>query len=82
MPLARLNGININYQVEGQGEPLVMIMGFTAGRIGLIPQIRFFRKYYRIITFDNRGAGKSGKPPGPYSTMMMAEDTVMLMDWL
>jgi hypothetical protein len=34
MLLARLNGININYQVKGGGEPLVMIMGFTAGRSG------------------------------------------------
>jgi len=82
MPLARLNGINISYQVEGQGEPLVMIMGFTAGRSGLMPQIRFFKKYYRVITFDNRGAGKSDKPPGPYSTRMMADDTVKLMDLL
>jgi len=82
MPLARLNGININYQVEGQGEPLVMIMGFTASRSGLMPQIRFFRRYYRVITFDNRGAGKSDKPPGPYSTRMMADDTVKLMDLL
>jgi pimeloyl-ACP methyl ester carboxylesterase len=82
MPLARLNGINISYQVEGQGEPLVMIMGFTAGRIGWMPQIRFFKKYYRVITFDNRGAGKSDKPPGPYSTRMMADDTVKLMDLL
>jgi pimeloyl-ACP methyl ester carboxylesterase len=82
MPLARLNGININYQVEGEGEPLVMIMGFTAGRIGWMPQIRFFKKYYRVITFDNRGAGKSDKPPGPYSTKMMADDTVKLIDLL
>jgi pimeloyl-ACP methyl ester carboxylesterase len=82
MPLARLNGINISYQVEGQGEHLVMIMGFTAGRSGWMPQIRFFKKYYRVITFDNRGAGKSDKPPGPYSTRMMADDTVKLMDIL
>ena len=82
MPLARLNGINISYQVEGQGEPLVMIMGFTAGRIGWMPQIRFFKMYYRVITFDNRGAGKSDKSPGPYSTRMMADDTVKLMDLL
>jgi len=82
MPLASLNGIHISYQVEGQGEPLVMIMGFTASRIGWIPQRRFFRKYLRIITFDNRGAGKSDKPPGPYSTRMMADDTVKLMDVL
>jgi pimeloyl-ACP methyl ester carboxylesterase len=82
MPLASINGIHISYQVEGEGEPLIMIMGFTASRIGWMPQRRFFRKYFRIITFDNRGAGKSDKPPGPYSTRMMAEDTVKLMDAL
>ena len=82
MPLARLNGISISYQVEGQGEPLVMIMGFTASRIGWMPQRRFFKRYYRVITFDNRGAGKSDKPPVSYSTRMMADDTVKLMDVL
>jgi len=82
MPLANLNGIQISYHVEGKGEPLVMIMGFTASRIGWMPQRPFFRKYFRIITFDNRGAGKSDKPPGPYSTRMMADDTVKLMDAL
>src|SRR4030043_975160 len=82
MPLARLNGININYRAEGQGEPLVIIMGFTAGRSGWMPQIPFFKKYYRVITFDNRGAGKSDKPPGPFSPRMMADDTVRLMDLL
>lgn len=82
MPLAKLDGININYKVEGHGEPLVMIMGFGASRSGWFPQIGFFRKYYRVITFDNRGTGKSDKPPGPYSTRMMADDTVKLMDFL
>jgi pimeloyl-ACP methyl ester carboxylesterase len=82
MPLAKINGIKINYRVAGQGEPLVMIMGFSAGRIGWLPQTGFFKKYYRVITFDNRGAGKSDKPPGPYSTRMMADDTVKLMDHL
>jgi len=82
MPLANLNGINVNYRVEGQGEPLVMIMGFTASRIGWMPQIPFFRKYYQLITFDNRGVGKSDKPPGPYSTRMMADDTIKLMNLL
>jgi pimeloyl-ACP methyl ester carboxylesterase len=82
MPLAKLNGVNINYQVEGQGEPLVMIMGFTASRSGWMRQIPFFKKYYRVITFDNRGVGKSDKPPGPYSTRMMADDTLRLMDLL
>ncbi len=82
MPLAKLNGVNINYQVEGHGEPLVMIMGFSARRSGWIRQIPFFRKYYRVITFDNRGVGKSDKPPGPYSTKIMADDALGLMNLL
>lgn len=82
MPLAKLNGVNINYRVEGQGKPLVMIMGFSATRSGWIRQIPFFKKYYRVATFDNRGAGKSDKPPGAYSTRMMADDTLGLMDLL
>ena len=82
MPLAKVNSINISYQVEGEGDPLVMIMGFAGGRSGWMRQIRFFRKYYRVITFDNRGAGKSDRPPGPYSTRIMADDTVKLMDLL
>jgi len=82
MPLAKLNGINISYKVEEQREPLIMIMGFTATRSGWSSQVPYFRKYYRVITFDNRGVGKSDKPPGPYSTKMMADDTVKLMDYL
>lgn len=82
MPIARLNDININYKEEGSGEPLLMIMGFTAGRNGWISQVPYFKKYYRVITFYNRGVGKSDKPPGPYSTRMMADDTIGLMDYL
>lgn len=82
MPLAKLKSININYKVEGQGEPLLMIMGFTATRSGWAAQASFFKKYYQTVTFDNRGVGKSNKPLGPYSIKMMADDAVELMDFL
>lgn len=82
MPKTEVNGINISYMVEGQGEPLVMIMGFSAPRIGWVLQRRAFRKYFQVITFDSRGVGGSDKPPGPYSMKMMADDTVGLMDHL
>jgi pimeloyl-ACP methyl ester carboxylesterase len=82
MPSARINGINIEYDVAGQGEPLVMIMGMGFGKKGWIMQTRFLKKYFQVITFDNRGAGNSDKPQGPYSTRMMADDTVGLMDHL
>jgi pimeloyl-ACP methyl ester carboxylesterase len=82
MPLAKLEDTNINYRVEGIGDPLVMIMGFSSPMIGWYYQAKFFKKYYRVITFDNRGVGKSDKPQSPYTTRMMADDTIHLMDHL
>jgi len=82
MPIAKLGDIGISYKVEGRGEPLVMITGFSADRSGWTAQVPFFRKYYRTVTFDNRGVGKSDKPQGPYTTKMMADDTIGLMDFL
>jgi pimeloyl-ACP methyl ester carboxylesterase len=80
MPMTKLADIHINYRVKGEGEPLVMIMGFSSSMIGWYYQARFFRRHYRVVTFDNRGVGGSDKPQGPYSTRLMAEDIIRLMD--
>jgi pimeloyl-ACP methyl ester carboxylesterase len=82
MPKAKVNGISINYRVEGQGEPLVMIMGFSGRGGDWRFQTRVFKNYYRVITFDNRGVGKTDKPSGPYTIKMMEDDTIGLMDHL
>jgi len=82
MPMANVNGININYSVWGQGDPLIIIMGLGSAKIRWGFQLGPFRKYYRTITFDNRGVGKSDKPTGPYTTKMMADDVIGLMDHL
>jgi pimeloyl-ACP methyl ester carboxylesterase len=82
MPIAAVNGIEISYKIDGQGYPLVMIMGYSSPRSGWSSQVPFFKKHFQVITFDNRGVGKSIKPAGPYTTRMMANDTVALMDHL
>jgi pimeloyl-ACP methyl ester carboxylesterase len=82
MPMANANGININYRVEGQGEPLIMINGMNEVQSNWRFQTGLFKKYFRTITFDNRGAGKSDKPAGSYTIKMMADDTIGLMDHL
>lgn len=82
MPGVRVNGINIYYRVQGRGEPLVLIMGLGGECGDWFLQARVFKKYYRVITFDNRGVGKSDKPGEPYTVKTMADDTVGLMDYL
>jgi len=82
MPKAKVNGINVDYAVEGKGEPLVMIMGLGGARSSFRSQTGVFKKYYRTVTFDNRGVGKSDKPAGPYTINMMADDTLGLMNHL
>jgi pimeloyl-ACP methyl ester carboxylesterase len=63
MPTAASNGIEIDYESHGQGEPLVLIMGFGAQRImwprELVEQL--VQAGFQVITFDNRDVGKSTK---------------------
>jgi pimeloyl-ACP methyl ester carboxylesterase len=59
-----------------------MIMGLGAAQNNWRFQKGLFKKYYRTITFDNRGVRKSDEPAGPHSTNMMADDTIGLMDHL
>jgi pimeloyl-ACP methyl ester carboxylesterase len=82
MAIAEINGISINYIDEGDGEPLVFIPGL-GGNVDLwIYQTRFFKKHFRTISLDNRGAGLSDKPEGPYSMEMFASDVKGLLDHL
>lgn len=78
-----INGIAIHYRVYGEGEPLLLIIGLGGNadwwdRKFLEPLAQRFK----VITFDNRGAGRSGRPEGPYPVSLMASDTVGLMDHL
>ena len=82
MPKAQVNGIDIFYKVQGQGEPLILIMGLGGECGDWVLQLRAFTKHYHVITFDNRGVGKSDKPAEPYTIKTMADDTVGLMDHL
>ncbi len=61
---------------------MVLIIGFAGTQMGWIFQRLAFRKYFQVITFDNRGVGGSDKPTGPYTMRTMADDTIGLMDYL
>jgi pimeloyl-ACP methyl ester carboxylesterase len=82
MPRAFINGVNTCYNIDGSGEPLFLIQGLTGGRNDWFFQMRSFRKHYRVVTFDNRGAGSTDKPEELYDIRTMADDTIGLMDHL
>ncbi len=82
MMLAKVGEINLCCKVRGEGDPLILITGFASSQALWFSQVAAFSKQYRVVTFDNRGFGKSDKPPGPYTTKMMANDTISLMDYL
>lgn len=79
MPHVKINDINIYYEIKGQGEPLVLILGLAATVAENRWLIDFLAKKYRVLSFDNRGAGLTDKPDAPYSIEMMANDTASLM---
>jgi 3-oxoadipate enol-lactonase len=82
VPEAVLNGIKISYSQVGRGQPLIMIGGFNSARNMWYRQTPIFQKYFKVITFDNRGSGQSDKPAAGYSISVMAADTLALMDHL
>ena len=77
-----MNGIDLYYEVQGSGEPVLLIMGFTAHSMLWMMQVPALAQRFQVITFDNRGAGRTGAPDKPYSIAGMAEDTAALMDHL
>lgn len=67
---------------QGQGDPLLLIAGFTANHQVFDGLIKVLKHHFRVIYFDNRGTGQSSVPPGPYHIKEMAEDTLGILDTL
>ena len=82
MPTVRVGDINIYYEDYGKGEPLLLIAGWGTDLSCWLSQIPEFSTKYRVIAFDNRGAGRTDAPDEPYSFRMMADDAVGLLDAL
>jgi pimeloyl-ACP methyl ester carboxylesterase len=82
VPSVTCNGIQIHYQERGSGEPLLLIMGLGAPGSLWEDHVAAYEQHFRCILIDNRGAGDSDKPAGPYTTKMMAADTAGLVDAL
>ena len=79
MPKLHINNTGIYYEVTGQGETLLFIHGLASSSRSWKKQVPHFSQYYRVVTFDIRGHGRSDKPIEPYSIELFAADTRELL---
>jgi pimeloyl-ACP methyl ester carboxylesterase len=84
MPTVQLNGVDIYYEVSGEGPPVVFSHEFAGDYRAWDPQVRAFGRLYRCITYNHRGFPPSGVPTDPqaYSQDLLIEDLRALLDHL
>ena len=77
---ARNGGVEIAYEVLGDGPPLLLIQGLGYGGRGWGPTLDALAEDFRVVAFDNRGYGASDRPAGPYTVAELAADAVAVLD--
>jgi len=83
MPKVKVNDIQIYYEVHGDGFPLLMITGLSANVDWWDPSlIQELSKNFKVVMFDNRGAGRTDVSDRKYTIKLFADDTAGLMDVL
>jgi 3-oxoadipate enol-lactonase len=84
VPHAGVDGLTIYYEWHGQetGTPVVLVMGLGGDSTVWAFQLAALAPRYRVLVFDNRGAGRSDAPDAPYTTRGMAADLLGLLDVL
>jgi len=83
MPRIEVNDLQIYYEAHGEGFPLVMIQGLSANTSWWDPRwIQTLSERFKVVAFDNRGAGRTELSAKDYSIRLFADDTAALMDAL
>jgi pimeloyl-ACP methyl ester carboxylesterase len=81
MPQAQNGPVSIHWDERGQGDPLVLIMGYAARSAHWGEEFRdLLARRFRVISLDNRGTGDSDKPADDWTMQDMADDVLAVMD--
>jgi 3-oxoadipate enol-lactonase len=81
MPRVKAGSININYEIAGNGDPLLLIMGFMGAGAAWLPSLPML-SMFQCIYYDNRGTGLTDKPESIYTVEQMADDASNLLSAL
>src|ERR671924_527698 len=79
MPQVEIDGLTINYDVQGEGEPLLLIPYTSADHACYAFQLPAYAEHFSCIALDLPGSGESDKPAGPYSTEGYADQAAAFL---
>jgi 3-oxoadipate enol-lactonase len=83
MPKTTVGDIDINYQIQGSGSPLLLIMGLSFSLLDWGTELpALLAPNHQLILFDNRDAGLTSQSQRDYTIADMADDTAGLLDAL
>ena len=78
----KANGIDINYEIEGNGPWLTMSHSLACNLHMWDPQMAVLTKKFKVLRYDTRGHGQSSAPAGDYTLDQLADDVKGLLDAL
>lgn len=83
MPSVEVGGVELHYERNGSGEPLLLIQGMSGTHVSWGEPFRdLVERDFDVVAFDNRGIGLSAPIDGPFTIVEMAADTAGLMEAL
>jgi len=82
MPAARINGVELHYELSGSGEPLVLVHGSWGDHHNWDPVVPALAESFRVVAYDRRGHSASERPAGQGSVFEDADDLTGLIDEL
>ena len=83
MPKITVGDIDINYQIQGSGSPLLMIMGLSFSLLDWVKKfVDLLAPHYKLSLFDNRDAGLTSQSTKSYDIVNMADDAAGLLEAL
>ena len=80
MTMARSGSVQLHWESTGAGAPVLLVMGLGMTATGWWRTVPVLAESFRVVSFDNRGVGRSARPPGPYTVAQMADDAAAVLD--
>ena len=76
----KIGDVEIAYDRQGAGEPMLLVMGLGTPRMGWFHQFYALSEHYDVTCFDNRGVGETKIPSGQWTMQDMVSDTIGVAD--